>query len=156
MSYRFLRVFPFRPLTRTFIAMAVIGPAILSSPVVASTAGGGHTSAIAQAAATSPAAESAQEAVDEAALARGLALATAKNCMACHQVDSRRVGPPFASVAKRYGPGEGLRDYLAKTIREGGRGRWGAVPMPAQPRVSDTEANDLAKWILSLPVSPKP
>jgi len=89
-------------------------------------------------------------------LEAGLALAKQKNCMACHQVDSRRVGPPLASVAARYGTASGLTDYLAETIRRGGRGRWGAVPMPAQPQVSHDEAVALANWILSLPVAPPP
>ena len=81
---------------------------------------------------------------------QGAALARAKNCLACHQVDSRRVGPPLASVAKRYGPSGDVADYLALTIRQGGRGRWGAVPMPAQPQVSESDARELAAWILSL------
>lgn len=88
--------------------------------------------------------------------AAGAALARDKNCLACHQVDSRRVGPPFASVAQRYGPPGGLRDYLAQSIRHGGRGKWGAVPMPAQPQVSEQEANQLADWILALPISTQP
>lgn len=156
MSYRSLPTFRSGPLARTVFAATALCAVFLSAPVVASEAvgGGGQTPAAAQGAAATSSSSPAQDVADDAALARGLALATAKNCMACHQVDSRRVGPPFASVAKRYGPGDGLSDYLAKTIREGGRGRWGAVPMPAQPRVSDTEAKELAKWILSLPVSP--
>lgn len=85
--------------------------------------------------------------------AAGAALARDKNCLACHQIDSRRVGPPLASVAQRYGPPGGARDYLAKAIRQGGRGKWGAVPMPAQPQVSEQEAHQLADWILALPVS---
>lgn len=82
--------------------------------------------------------------------AAGAALAKQKNCMACHQVDSRRVGPPFASVAKRYVPAESFRDSLAESIRVGGRGKWSAVPMPAQPHVSEAEALQMADWILSL------
>ena len=82
--------------------------------------------------------------------AAGAALAKQKNCMACHQVDSRRVGPPFASVAKRYVPAESFRDALAESIRVGGRGKWSAVPMPAQPHVSESEALLLADWILAL------
>jgi cytochrome c len=60
------------------------------------------------------------------------------------------VGPAFVSVAERY---ESLDDpvaYLSVTIRQGGRGRWGAVPMPAQSQVSEDEARRLAQWILSL------
>ena len=105
-----------------------------------------------------PAAQSGEAPVKTPAMTfeAGLALAKQKNCMACHQVDSRRVGPPLASVAARYGAASGLTAYLAETIRRGGRGRWGAVPMPAQPQVSQDEAVQLANWILSLPVAPPP
>lgn len=78
-----------------------------------------------------------------------LALAKARACMACHQMDARRVGPPLREVAARYA-GADVLDYLATAIREGGRGRWGAIPMPAQPQVSPAEAIQLAEWILSL------
>jgi cytochrome c len=81
----------------------------------------------------------------------GLDLAKNKACMACHQVDAKRVGPPLASVAERYaGQGPAMVDYLAGKIRGGGRGAWGAVPMPAQTHVSPEDARLLAEWILSL------
>lgn len=71
--------------------------------------------------------------------------------MGCHQVDRRRVGPPFAAVADRYKAGDQqMVNYLANSIRKGGRGRWGAVPMPAQPQVTEEQARVLAGWILSL------
>lgn len=83
--------------------------------------------------------------------ADGLALAQRKACMACHQVDSKRVGPPLRSVAERYaGQGDAMVQYLAGKIRGGGRGAWGAVPMPAQSQVSEDEARQLAQWVLSL------
>lgn len=83
----------------------------------------------------------------------GLALARSSVCMGCHKVDGRMVGPPLREVAARYRVTEdrdGAAQYLAQAIREGGRGRWGAIPMPAQPQVSATEAQQLAEWILSL------
>jgi len=80
----------------------------------------------------------------------GLGLAQAKNCIACHTVDRQRVGPAFKAVAQRFAGHDGAVDYLAHSIRSGGGGRWGAIPMPAQPQVSETEARELAKWILSL------
>lgn len=84
----------------------------------------------------------------------GTALAQKNRCLACHQVDAKRVGPSFRAVAERFaGKGEdaATRDYLAQSIRKGGRARWGAVPMPAQPHVSEQDAHDLARWILALP-----
>ena len=84
----------------------------------------------------------------------GLSLAQSKNCMACHQVDRKVVGPPLAVVAARVAGQEGAQDYLAQSIRNGGRGRWGPVPMPAQPQVSPADAQLLAAWILSLADAP--
>ncbi|MEI2418186.1 c-type cytochrome [Orrella sp. JC864] len=81
---------------------------------------------------------------------QGQALAKARQCLACHQVDSKRVGPSFKAVAERYAGQQGAQDYLAQAIRRGGRGRWGAIPMPAQPQVDEQAAHDLARWILSL------
>lgn len=80
----------------------------------------------------------------------GLAAVQAAHCMACHEVRSMRVGPPFEAIAKRFAGQAGAEEYLAHTIRSGGRGRWGAVPMPAQPQVSPEQAAVIARWILSL------
>ncbi len=80
----------------------------------------------------------------------GIDLAKSNNCLACHQVDRKRVGPAFTLVAQRFANQEGAIDYLANAIRHGGRGRWGAVPMPAQPQVSPADAQIIAAWILSL------
>lgn len=85
----------------------------------------------------------------------GLDLARSVNCLACHQVRDRRVGPPFAAVAQRFAGQQGAADYLAQSIRNGGKGRWGAVPMPAQPQVSAQQARELAEWILSLAKPPE-
>lgn len=80
----------------------------------------------------------------------GIDLARANNCLACHQVEQKRVGPSFTLIAERFVNQEGAAAYLANAIRQGGRGRWGAVPMPAQPQVSPANAQLIAAWILSL------
>lgn len=80
----------------------------------------------------------------------GLELARKKTCLGCHQVDSKRVGPSLQAVAQRHAPQSGSLEYLASAIRQGGRGRWGAVPMPAQPQVNQQDALQLAQWILTL------
>lgn len=85
-----------------------------------------------------------------AAQTTGINLAKSNNCLACHQVDSKRVGPAFNLVAQRFAGQDGAQAYLAGVIRSGGRGRWGAVPMPAQPQVSPADAQLIAAWILSL------
>ncbi|VDH03655.1 Cytochrome c552 [Bordetella trematum] len=85
-----------------------------------------------------------------AAQTTGIDLAKSKACMACHQVENKRVGPPLKSVAERYAGQADAVDYLAGKIRGGGRGAWGAVPMPAQSHVSPEDARALAEWIMTL------
>ena len=77
------------------------------------------------------------------------ALATAKNCMACHAVDKKLVGPAYKEVAKKYAADKTAADKLASKIIKGGSGVWGAVPMPANPQVNEAEAKKLAAWVLS-------
>lgn len=78
------------------------------------------------------------------------ALATAKNCMACHAVDKKLVGPSFKDIANRYAGQSDAAGKLAGKIVKGGSGVWGPVPMPANNQVSDAEAQKLAVWLLGL------
>ena len=77
-------------------------------------------------------------------------LAKAKNCMACHAMDKKLVGPAYKDVAAKYAGDAGAATKLAKKIREGGTGVWGQVPMPANPQVSEADALTLAKWVLTV------
>ena len=77
-------------------------------------------------------------------------LAQKKNCMACHAVDKKLVGPSYKDVAAKYGGQKDAADKLAQKIMKGGSGVWGAIPMPANPQVSEAEAKQLAQWVLSL------
>ena len=76
-------------------------------------------------------------------------LAQKKNCMACHAVDKKLVGPAYKDVAAKYAGQKDAVDKLAVKILKGGAGVWGPVPMPANAQVSDAEAKKLAAWVLS-------
>jgi Cytochrome c551/c552 len=76
-------------------------------------------------------------------------LAQQKGCNACHGMKEKKVGPSFADIAKKYADKPDAVDYLAGKIKKGGSGVWGSVPMPPQ-NVSDAEAKQLAKWILTV------
>ena len=78
-----------------------------------------------------------------------LALATSKNCMACHAVDKKLVGPAYKDVAAKYKADKSAVDKLASKIMKGGSGVWGAIPMPANTQVNDAEAKKLAAWVLT-------
>lgn len=77
-------------------------------------------------------------------------LAKAKNCLACHTNDKKLVGPAYKDVAAKYANDKDAVAKLAKKIREGGVGVWGQVPMPANPQVSEAEAQTLAKWVMTI------
>ena len=70
-------------------------------------------------------------------------------CMACHAVDKKLVGPSYNDVAKKYAGQKDAEATLAKSIKAGGSGKWGPVPMPAQAALSEADALTLANWILA-------
>ena len=76
-------------------------------------------------------------------------LATDKNCMACHAVATKLVGPSYKDVAAKYAGQKDAVEKLATKVIKGGSGAWGPVPMPANPQVSEAEAKQLVTWILS-------
>ena len=79
-----------------------------------------------------------------------LELAQKKNCMACHSVDKKVVGPAYKEVAAKYAGQKDAVDKLAEKVLKGGTGAWGQIPMPANPQVSEAEAKQLVTWILGL------
>jgi cytochrome c len=77
-------------------------------------------------------------------------MAQKKNCMACHATDKKLIGPSYKDVAAKYAGQKDAADKLAQKIVKGGSGVWGAVPMPANPQVSEAEAKQLAAWVLTI------
>lgn len=84
-----------------------------------------------------------------AAATDGSALAQKYACMSCHQADKRLVGPSYLEISNKYKDGSKSAQQLAASIKAGGSGKWGAIPMPAQPQVPDADALVLANWILT-------
>ena len=101
----------------------------------ANTAGGGPAAA----AAPTPVAAAAGS-------ADARALATRLNCMACHGIDNKVVGPGLREVSKKYATRKDAAEYLAQKIASGGSGVWGSAPMPPQS-ISAADAKALAQWI---------
>jgi cytochrome c len=76
-------------------------------------------------------------------------LAQKKNCLACHAVDKKLVGPSYKDVAAKYASDKGAAAKLTEKVMKGGSGAWGQIPMPANPQVSEAEAKTLVAWVLS-------
>ncbi|MEI2772224.1 MAG: c-type cytochrome [Candidatus Competibacter sp.] len=97
-----------------------------------------YLSALALALLIAPAAQASEE------------LAKKYNCLACHQVDKKVLGPSYQDVAAKY---KGQADAPAKLVakvKAGGVGVWGQIPMPPNPTVPDADLNALVTWILGM------
>ena len=72
------------------------------------------------------------------------------DCMNCHGIDKRVVGPAFNEVAAKYKGDAGAAEKLMEKVRNGGSKVWGPVPMPANPKVSDADLKTIVAYILTL------
>ena len=79
-----------------------------------------------------------------------MALAQKNACMSCHGVDKKIVGPAFKEVAAQYKTDKGAEARLFAKVKAGGKGVWGAVPMPPNPQVKDEDLHKIIAWVLSL------
>ncbi len=78
------------------------------------------------------------------------AMARKYNCLACHAVDKKIVGPAYKDVAKKYAGQKDAEAKLVQKVEKGGSGVWGNIPMPPNSNVPDADVKALVKWILSL------
>ena len=78
------------------------------------------------------------------------ALAKSKNCMACHSIDKKLVGPAYKDVAKKYAGQKDAEATLVTHVMKGSKGVWGPGPMPANANVNEAEAKQLVTWVMSL------
>jgi cytochrome c len=79
-----------------------------------------------------------------------LAMAKKYNCLACHAVDHKVLGPAYKDVARKYAGQKDAEAKLVQKVEKGGSGVWGNVPMPPNSSVPDADVKALVKWILSL------
>ena len=77
------------------------------------------------------------------------ALAKKHNCLACHAVDKKTVGPAYMEIAKKY-KGQNVAAQLEQKVKKGGQGVWGPVPMPPNGAVPEGDIKKLVDWILKL------
>jgi len=77
-------------------------------------------------------------------------LAKTNNCLVCHTVDNKIVGPSYKEVAAKYKEDDSAADMLVAKVMKGGSGNWGEIPMPPNPTISEEDARTLVEWVLSL------
>ena len=76
------------------------------------------------------------------------ALAEKNGCLGCHAAATKLVGPSYQEVAGKYAGQPDAKEKLVQSIRKGGVGNWGEMPMPPQAQLSEADAKKLAAWIL--------
>lgn len=86
----------------------------------------------------------------KADIEKGKALIGKSDCLACHKIEEKLVGPAYKEVAKKYKPTKANIDLLAGKIVKGGTGVWGQIPMSPHPTVPVADAKKMVVYILSL------
>lgn len=81
---------------------------------------------------------------------KGKQLMDLQDCKTCHKEDTKVIGPSFKEIAQKYPATEANEDMLAGKIIKGGAGNWGEVAMLPHPGISQEDAKEMAKYILSL------
>lgn len=103
---------------------------------------------------TEPAAESATPAVQDVTenpdYQKGLELIAKSDCLTCHKVEEKAIGPAYRDVANKYTNDDQTVKMLADKIIKGGAGVWGQIPMTPHPALSPEDAQQMVKYVLLL------
>ncbi len=81
---------------------------------------------------------------------KGLALVAKSDCLTCHKIDEKLVGPAYKDIANKYTADDKIISQLANKVIKGGSGNWGQVPMSPHPGLSEDDAKQMVKYVLSL------
>ncbi|MFM6994928.1 MAG: c-type cytochrome [Sediminibacterium sp.] len=120
----------------------------LSAAVLLVACGGGETKKETTTEATTAAPEN--KLSDNPDYSKGLALVAGSDCLTCHKVAEKNIGPAYQDVAAKYENTDENIEMLAGKIIKGGSGNWGAIPMTAHAQLSQDDAEAMVKYILLL------
>jgi cytochrome c len=81
---------------------------------------------------------------------KGLELVAQSDCLTCHKVDEKAIGPAYREVANKYANDDKTVEMLANKIITGGGGVWGPTPMTPHPTLPLEDAKQMVKYILLL------
>jgi cytochrome c len=88
--------------------------------------------------------------VSKADIEKGMTLVGKSDCLTCHKLNEKVIGPSYKEVAKKYANKPSNIKMLAGKIINGGSGVWGAIPMTAHATLSQADAELMVKYIMSL------
>ena len=129
-------------------AAPVDSTAVVAAPATTPTATTAPAGSPATTAAVVPAKPAAVD--NSADIKKGEALISKSDCLACHKIDAKLLGPSYKDVAAKYPNNAATIAQLAGKIKSGGSGVWGAIPMSPHPALSDDDAKAMVRYIMSL------
>ena len=80
----------------------------------------------------------------------GERLIAKSDCVGCHKLDKKLIGPSYVEIAKKYPNNDKNVTYLVGKIIKGGSGVWGTMPMSAHSSLKKEDAKSMAQYILGL------
>ena len=78
----------------------------------------------------------------------GKELVEGADCISCHQIDAKLIGPSYREIAEKYTDAD--LEILADKIINGSNGVWGPVMMTPHSGLTKENARKMVKYILSL------
>ncbi len=135
---------PLVPTTSSTVNADSAAVPVVSSTAPVATPAAATTPVVAQAPAKAAAAD------DTAEIKKGESLISKSDCLACHKVEGKLLGPSYKDVANKYPNNAATVNQLVSKIKKGGSGVWGAIPMSPHPALSDDDGKAMVKYILSL------
>ena len=126
---------------KIFLLFAVVG-------LIASCGGGDKKEEKKEGAGTEQKTEGGDDLSSNPVYTKGLELIAKNDCLTCHKIDEKLVGPAYKDVAKKYAGMDTAAQHLANKIIAGGSGVWGEVPMAPHAALSLDDAKALASYVL--------
>ncbi|RZK30086.1 MAG: c-type cytochrome [Hymenobacter sp.] len=81
---------------------------------------------------------------------KGAQLVAASDCGSCHRENEKLLGPAYHAVALKYPDTPANVAMLSQHIINGGAGHWGDIAMTPHPGLSESDAKEMVRYVLSL------
>lgn len=99
---------------------------------------------------TTPAEPAVKDVTENPDYTAGLELIAKSDCLTCHKIEEKVIGPAYRDVANKYTSDDKTVNMLAEKVIKGGAGVWGPIAMSPHPALSREDAIKMVKYVLLL------
>jgi cytochrome c len=85
-----------------------------------------------------------------AEIEEGKVLISKSDCLSCHKLNIKLIGPAYKDVAIKYPANEANYAILTQKVINGGIGVWGQVAMAPHPNLPPADIKKMIKYILTI------